>query len=655
MRAGLSATLIAGLLVFGAVLGLVRFGALERVELLLYDRLLEASLDADAHSPVLIVEVGEADIRDLGHWPISDRKLAEALSRLADAGVRMIGLDIYRDLPVSPGSDALARVLREQDRIVAVRSFGREDGYGIPGPPALEGTGRVGFNDLLPDADGVVRRWLLYQDDGRGEVEPAFSLLLALRALAAEGVSLGPDPERPGGLRLGPSAIRPFAFRDGGYVRADDRGYQMLLDYAAAGSGLERVRLSALLRGEVDAERLRDRVVLVGSSAESVGDFFPAPVGDAPVPGVVLHGLAVDQLIRFGRGLALPRWVVSEGAEASLLAIVCIAGCALGLGFPGRPAFSAPTLVGTVLLGGVALWLAASAVFRAGGWVPLAAPTLAWVSAFGIVSVWVSSRERAARDQLGRIFARAVSPDVAKEIWRRRAEIFDEGRLRPQRLTASVLFVDLRAYTVQAERMEPEQLMRWSNAFMERMADCIKASGGVVDDYFGDGIKADFGVPIPRTSEAEVRADARRAVQCALDMEAALPRLNRQQRERGLPEYAMKIGIDTGPVAAVAVGSSERFKYTVVGVVPVTAQRLEATRDVHHDYRARPCRILISQNTRERVAEAFRLEAAGRIPLRGLAEPLEVYRVEAAADGCEPVHSASPAAWPKLPVWRARS
>jgi adenylate cyclase len=237
------------------------------------------------------------------------------------------------------------------------------------------------------------------------------------------------------------------------------------------------------------------------------------------------------------------------------------------------------------------------------------------------------------------LFSRHVSPKIADEVWRQRDVFFHKGRPRSERLTATVLFLDMKGYSGRAEKMDPEQLMEWVNEFMEIMARKVDAFGGVVDDYFGDGLKANFGVPFARASEAEIADDARRAVSCALAMGEALESLNSDYRERGLPNVAMRIGIHTGPVVAGSVGSAERLKYTVVGDVVITAQRLESTDRVAHDFERTPCRILASEATRRHLDGSFRCESQGFVPLKGKQEEVAVYRVEgresAAAPGSE--------------------
>jgi adenylate cyclase len=282
-----------------------------------------------------------------------------------------------------------------------------------------------------------------------------------------------------------------------------------------------------------------------------------------------------------------------------------------------------------VVIGGVAaLWLLGATAFGAGFWVPVAAPALGWVSAMGVTLAWTASLERAQRNLLMQLFSSYVSPEVADEIWRHRDQLLPGGRLRAQHLMATVMFVDVKGYSAQAEKMSPEQLMTWINEFMEPMAHLVGAYHGVVDDYFGDGIKANFGVPFPSTNDDAVRDDARRAARCALAMERALHELNLAHRARELPTIAMRIGLHTGPVVAGILGNEVKLKYTTVGDVPVTAQRLESFSDVDHDFAAEPVRILVSSATADLLGDEFELSYLGEFTLKGRSEPVSIHSVK---------------------------
>ena len=157
--------------------------------------------------------------------------------------------------------------------------------------------------------------------------------------------------------------------------------------------------------------------------------------------------------------------------------------------------------------------------------------------------------------------------------------------------------------------------------------------GGFVVDYFGDGVMACFGVPVPRTDPESIRRDAIAAVSCALEMRSTLSASQRAlARVSNLPPIGLRVGVASGSVVAGDLGSADRLKYGVVGDVVNTAQRLESTASVAHDFEADPCRILVSARTGELVAGAFRLREVGQLRVKGKSEPVGAFQVLGAAD-----------------------
>ncbi|MFP6638669.1 MAG: adenylate/guanylate cyclase domain-containing protein [Myxococcota bacterium] len=623
--------LLAALVVAAIVLLLRSLGGFERLDLALYDAFLKRLPVAES-SDVLLVEITEQDIRDEGHWPISDRRLGEVLEILVASPVRAVGLDLYRDLPVTPGVQFLRQVLRDNPEIVAVYKFGDPDDEGIPGPKILTGSGRIGFNDLLADPFGEsIRRVSLFMSDDEGNTQTSFAMLLAAIALSSEGIAPAPHLEQADWMQLGETPLPPLDAQHGGYRDLDARGYQMMLDYGAP-DRFESVTLGEVLAGGIDPARLRDRVAIVGASAKSLRDELPVPLGGRRA-GMEIHGQIVDQLIRMAHGQASVLRVLGEWPEAAAVVVVGFLGSLVGLGSWRRPLLGTGALLGIVLTGVLVLLAFAYWAFRLGWWIPVAAPTAAWLGTAGVLTAWVSSRERSERNQLMNLFARHVSPSVADEIWERSDEFLADGRPLPQRLEATVMFVDMKGYTGHAEHMDPAELMEWVNEFMERMAEEIEHHGGVIDDYFGDGIKANFGVPVPRSTDEEVSQDACRAAQSALALGRVLEELNAAYRLKGLPECAIRVGLHTGTVVAGSLGSADRLKYTVVGDVVVTAQRLEATDAVEHDYAANPCRILASEQTCQHLGPEFETESLEPVQLKGKKKNLPVRRLT----GCKGV------------------
>jgi adenylate cyclase len=182
--------------------------------------------------------------------------------------------------------------------------------------------------------------------------------------------------------------------------------------------------------------------------------------------------------------------------------------------------------------------------------------------------------------------------------------------------------------------MDPRELMDWINEYMDVMTQVIEAHGGFPDDYAGDGIKANFGVPIRRKESSQVERDARTAVRCALAMGRALEELDADWEQRGLPVAWMRIGLCTGESVVGSLGSQARMKYTTVGDTVNTAARLESFRKEDFEAEARAggpvFRILVSSSTLIHLGDEFETEYLGEHSLRGRDAPVAIHRIRGA-------------------------
>ena len=622
IRNPIFAAALSCLLVFVALVGVRHNGNLEFLELPAYDwfvRLLPASSTQDDR--ITLVLVSEKDILSIGRWPLTDEVLAQTLTTLLRGKPRAIGLDIFRDIPVPPGTEILNTVLSQNPNIIVTMKFG--DG-GVRPPPVLEGTEQVSFNDILVDPGGVVRRGLLFLDDG-DSVAHSFALRLALLYLKTQGIVPQPDERNPQHLRLGKVSFRPFEENDGGYVKADARGYQFLLDYQGPATHFRSCSLADLLSGKVPPGAFSDKIVLIGVTAQSVKDFFFTPYSrgfseEQQVPGVILHGLMISQFLRAGMEGVQPLATLTEKQEMLWILLCCLLGGILGLRAHSAWRFSLLSFAGVLLIG-----LSAYSAFLYRWWIPFAPPALAFVLSAALVTAYLTSLERKQRSLLMQIFSKHVSKEVAESLWRQREQFLRNGRPRSQKLVMTAFFSDLRGFTTVSEKMDPQDLMDWLNIYMEKMTGIIMARGGIIDDFAGDGIKANFGLPLPEQDESVIRRDALSAVRSALDMESAMHQLNAHWREKGLPEVGMRIGIYTGPAVAGALGGLQRMKYTTVGDTINIASRLESyDKDLGKEAL---CRVLIGESTLRYLGPGFRTERIGEVSLKGKEEKITIYRV----------------------------
>ncbi len=606
-------------------------GGLQFLELAVYDQFLrfQPQIDRPA-SRIVLVTIGETDIRNLGEWPLSDRTLARLLKTILSHRPAVVGLDIYRDIPVPPGSDELVEVISESRNIVTIRKLGDSTSPGVPPPYMLEEGRMTGFNDIIVDPDGVVRRGLLFLHE-EDAAHYAFPLLVALVYLAEKQIAPQSDPDNPLLFRLGETTFVPLEGNDGGYVHADAGGYQFFLDFSGIRPGFPVLSVSAVLAEDFSPALIRDRIVLIGSTAESIKDFFFIPFSRSVetgrrISGVELHGGIVNQLLLSAEGTSRQMRFLPEYGEWLWILLWSLAGYLLAL---WARSFRRLVLMDMLAIAAVAgLTFIA---FQQYWWIPAVPPAIGGFLTSALVIAAISYHERRERDLLMNLFACHVSADVAKAIWQDRDRFLAGGRPRSQQLTATVLFTDLRGFTSVAEDMEPRALMEWLNEYMDAMTRAVMACDGVVNKFIGDALMAVFGVPVARMNEEEIKLDAVNAVRCAVIMKETIARMNRDWSERGLPTVRMRVGIHTGPLVVGSLGSVRRQEYTVLGDTVNTAARLE-----NYDKGFEPdsiCRILIGEPTRKWIENLYQTRRVGAVSLKGKQQTVTVFQVIDDHDG----------------------
>lgn len=594
-------------------------GVLQGLELRAFDQfLLKRPVTAIDGRIVLIGET-EADIRRYGH-PLSDQVLADTLTALEKAGARVIGVDKYRDMAVTPGTDGLNTILQHYGNIVWIFFAGNSKQEFISAPTILANNPeRIGFNNIVEDPDGVVRRGLLFLDVDNNSYY-SFPLLLALHYLAAEHI--GAQGDADGNLSLNGTSLPQIDRHFGAYSHIDTGGYQIIQDYPSLPQSFNAFTLSDLLDGKITGEALRDKIVLLGGTAPSLQDYRLLP-SEIRRFGVEHHAYFISQLLNTAIMQKGPLRSWSGKSEQIWLLLWCLVGASTGLR-RGNLAFFFTLIIVEFLL----LLTSNTILLNRGWWIPWVAPLLGWGSSLALSVLYFANQERAERRQLMQLFAYHVSPEVATSIWEAREQFFNEGGVHPDTLTATVLFTDLSNFTTVAENMEPLVLMNWLNQYMEEMSRCVIDQGGIINKYIGDAIMAVFGVPVKRDTESAIANDAQHAVQCALNFNRRLRELNLQWQAQGLPTITMRTGIQTGPLVAGSFGGSLRMEYTVIGDTVNTASRLESfDKTIVPPNAEQPCRILIGEATYHHVRHLYETQLVGECQLKGKNKSLIIYQV----------------------------
>ncbi|MEQ9354790.1 CHASE2 domain-containing protein [Coleofasciculus chthonoplastes] len=604
------------------LLGVRHLGGLETLELAAYDQFVRLRpLETEPDPRILVVAITEQDLENQNQWPISDQVLAQVLRRLQAAEPAVIGLDLYRNLPVEPGHQQLVEQL-QQPNLIAIQNI--DIRAGTPPPPDVSPE-RIGFNDILLDPDDVVRRnYLFAENESESDVLYSFSLLLALAYLEPRGIELEPSPDNPDIPQLGAAVLSPITENAGGYQKGDVGGFQILLNYRSSYQVARQVSLTDVLAGKVDPSWVEDKIVIIGSTAPSLKDLFATPFSpalekNAKIPGVLMQAQMVSQFLDAATGKRPLFWFWSEKAE-----ILWIVGWIAIGGILGRVTYHPLALIIGVtgslgVLSSVCFYLLTQS-----GWVPFAAPAFG----FGLtVAIFVTHRSYEAHQQqqiVMKLLGQNTSPEVAQALWQGRDRLLKSGKLPGIRLTATMFFADIKDFSTISEKMTPEALLEWLNEILGVVTREVLQGQGIVNKFTGDGVMVAFGVPMSRLHRTEVAEDAKAAVDCALAISDRLESMNRDWRRRGLPVIQMRIGIFTGPVVVGSLGGKDRLEYGVIGDSVNIASRLESC---EKQRQPTPCRILIGQQTLDQLQGEFEVESWGPLALKGKQQTVNVYRV----------------------------
>lgn len=628
-----------------------------RLELAAADLRLRLSPRPLPSPDVVLLDIDDATVKRYGPWPLPRGVHARVLDVLTDCGVSVVGYDIvFRgaaagEAPLgtaAQGDDALETAIRRSGRVVlpvgvdlvreaeVLRLSPEADdlpllpsllaptdsapALHIPSllqvertvlPAARFSRPALGLGHIAatPDEDGAYRRMPLVVGY-HGQALPALGLTLAARHMNATAVARPGAVELlwPGGSRTVPTdaqgmlIVNPAAYWGHGFWHLS---YAELLDAAesAAQGGAQsegEARLEFLRQG------LKGKMVLVGLVASGTTDIKPTALSPAE-PLVTLHANLVSQLLTSASLRVPPDWA-SPAFAAVFLALTAM----LFLRLPIRSFL--PASLGVVVLCPATNLL----LYRATGLgLNITATTLA--VCVGVLALLVDGLARTARDSARqrRVLATYFSPSIARQILETGEDIMT-GRS----VDCTVLFADIAGFTAMSDHMEPAEVQRFLGEYFEEMTACVFRNAGAVDKFMGDGLMSFFGYPeTPGVdSQENARLSAIGGVRAAVEMQAAVERLNLRWKSQGRRQIAIRIGLNTGHAIVGDMGSASRREFTLLGRTVNLAQRLESA--------APPGGVLLSARTATLVSRHFRLEAAGSLKLKGFDKEEEAMTVD---------------------------
>lgn len=603
----------------GHATSLLDIGFVQTLDHLIYDTKLRAAMPHTVDSRIVIVDVDEKSLSELGRWPWSRNKLAALTHELFEnQKIALLGFDLvfaepdsssglqqleqlsknelnndsafqstFKNLAPSLDFDAQFAAALKQKNVVLSYYFtsdreGRTsgvlpqpvmtqesihkiplrttwwDGYGSNIEKIVMAAPRAGFFNALADSDGIVRAVPLIASY-RGDYYESFALAMYRATLNAHTVKPSFTGDATSNIMDAIQLVDQTKQVSVKSIKVDDRA-AVLVPYRGAGGvsggSFRYISATDVLNRRITPNELNGKIILLGSSAPGLLDLRNTPAGQA-YPGVETHANLLSSMLD-EKSIVVPDYAL--GAEVAVLLLV---GLSLAFVLPGLTAIRALAFsISTLLIPGainIYLFVVHGLAFQLA--------TLIFLSFFAYMlnmsyGYFVESKSKR---ELTKLFGSYVPP-----------QLVDEMVLEPSNHTMkavnkdlTVMFCDLRGFTKLAENLEPGQLQQMLNDVFGRLTQIIVERRGTVDKYMGDCVMAFWGAPVSMANHAEL------AVLAAIDITKAVKLINQEHRAMGLPVIKLGIGINTGQMCVGDMGSFMRRSYTVVGDAVNIASRLE--------------------------------------------------------------------------------
>ncbi|HEY4056310.1 MAG TPA: adenylate/guanylate cyclase domain-containing protein [Kofleriaceae bacterium] len=398
----------------------------------------------------------------------------------------------------------------------------------------------AGVVNSFPDEDGVTRRMPLAMEYlGRHYAPLGLTVALA-------------DLGKTGDTRY---VVGEPTMDAGGRALPVTQSASLMLDMMGP-KEIPRVSAAKVMDGTADRTMLEGKLVFVGFTYAAY-DKVHTPL-DRAADGVELHATLAENVLS-GRLLG------GAGPWAAVAAtlLLCAIGCAAQMRRVRRRPWIPPVLALAAMVGYAVLALI---MFGHGTVLAVAAPMLLAVMVLIAATIGGLATEGREKAKLRAVFSQYVAGPVVDRILQDPAR----ARLGGERKELTVLFSDIRGFSLFSEGMAPERLAAFLGEYLTPMTELVLASGGTLDKYIGDAVMAIWGAPIDEVDHAA------RACEVALKMQEALVGLNKRWSKEGKPAVAIGIGLNTGAMAVGNMGSAARFDYTVLGDQVNLGARLEA-------------------------------------------------------------------------------
>jgi adenylate cyclase len=449
-----------------------------------------------------------------------------------------------------------------------------------------------GYFNIIPDSDGTVRREPVIIPF-RGSYYPSLDVAAALAYtnLPLDQVNVVFNPSGLERIDFGKESIP-----------TDPSGF-VLINYYGPGRTFETYSLSDVIEHKVSPLKLKDRLVLIGSTALGIGDSVVTPFKQTNFFGVELHANFIMDILQ---GHLIHRGIRENLIDVLFLLLFGLpAGMVMSMASPRR------ATIFTLLLWSAFLLLAYYLFAHRRMWIVIVLPSAALAVNYVLIISHRFFFEERQKRKVRAAFTQYIPPGVIAQILQH-PELL---RLGGEEKELTAMFSDIRGFTTLSEGLSPAALVELLNEFLSAMTDVIFKNWGTVDKFIGDAIMAFWGSPYPQTDHAE------RACRAALEMIEMLGKLQAKWEGQGRPRIDIGVGINSGPMIVGNMGSTKRFNFTIIGDNVNLASRLEGTNKQFGT------RVIISEGTFLKVDGQFIARELDLIRVKGKMKPVRIFEL----------------------------
>ena len=562
----------------------------------------------DYYRNIVILKIDDASFEKLDmKWPWNRRIYARAIDVLSNAGARVVAFDVFfsetsaRDQDAAQDS-ALATAIN-QATVPVVLAYSKNDRI-IPALAAT--TAKSGFIENVFDFDSIVRQsMLIYKRGGAAsnDFEPSWNLtvLREFLGLSTSSVTISGDHM---------SAAYTSSTRNGGVVTTRERladfqlsaGENIYINYGIGEGHIRALSFHQIITGEFDPEWIRGKIVLIGATVRSLHDDFATPMmlrTKLTTPGVMIHALA--------QATFLENAFIYKVSDSVNFIVTILASIFLGVMIVRKTPFKA-FITALVLMSAHLLATGVLFYFQVAAHSVL--PQLSMILTYVFMTSYKYLKEESEKQLIKSIFKQYVTAEVVDEL----LESPEKLALGGKKMKVTILFLDIRNFTRLSEQLTPEAVVDLLNSFFEEMVGIVFKYDGTLDKYLGDGMMVIFGAPVDRPD------NARRAVECALEMQKASIEFSRRRRVENIYTIdGIGVGVNTGEVVVGNIGSQKHKEYTIIGDNVNLAARIVSIALVNQ--------VLISEGTYLELADKLEVKKKETVKLKGKTEPVNVYEI----------------------------